>query len=82
MDVKLYKWLVMVSMHGFSLGKPSTSLAVDYRFERSMHTQEKVTSSPRICMTHSEEMRAVFGSRMKVTIYLTILWREILPICG
>ncbi len=34
----------------------------------------------RICMTRSEEPRVVFGSRMKPSIHLAILWREILPI--
>ncbi len=34
----------------------------------------------RVCVTHSEEPRAAFGSRMKPSIHLAILWHEILHI--
>ncbi len=79
MDLKLQVTGNGVIMRAFSSGKQCTSLAVAYRFGRSMHTQEKVTCSARICMTRSEEPSPVFGSRTKPTIHLAILWREILP---
>ncbi len=56
-------------------GKSCTPLAVNYRFQGTGTLRKKMTScsSSRICMTHSEGPRAVFGSRMN----LAILWREI-----
>ena len=48
-----------VTMSGFSLGKSWIYLAVNYRFGRSRYTLGKVIRSSGICMTQSEEPRAV-----------------------
>ena len=70
-DVKLYKWLVMVRgeiVHFYGNG---SSLS------RRRHTQEK--SNPVVLYLHDSLWRAE-SFRMKPTIYSANLWPEILPI--
>ena len=54
MDVKLYKWPVMMYE---CVGISSTSLAMDYHFQRAGIPKKNMPMSSRICMTYSEEPR-------------------------
>ena len=63
---------VQVASNGVTMrGISYHSLAVDY-FQGAATPRKKVAS---VCMTHSEEPRVVFGSRMKQSIQLAILRR-------
>ncbi len=64
---------------------PYHSLTGDYRFQGAGTPRKNMARSSHVCVTHSEEPRAarprvVFASRMKPSIHLVTLWREILPI--